>query len=480
MFASGVPTPVLALNEIRNIRHWVAPDHTRIVIDTSEESSFTTQKGERRVTVDIDSASLSPDLPAMTLLNKPGIKKVSLSSRPGAGVRVELSLTSDLETNVFNLRRFQDKPDRIVIDITLQDSTKQESDARERSKVSRKSRIVIIDPGHGGDAPGAVGKKGTQEKGIVLAIAKKVREILNRKEGYRAFLTRDDDYYVSFKKRLMIARKYGAELFVSIHADAARNRDASGSSVYCLSTGAASSEAARILANNENLADIVGGVPNSEGSDASDPIILDMFQTHTINQSRTFGGIVLRELAVANHLKFMTVQEAPFLVLKLPEVPSILIETAFISNAKEENLLRGNRFQTRIAEGVASSIMEFLPALPVTRASAAAPQRDGKPGDPSIAVSTGAKEKPIAVFAATPGKEKPIADRKRNVVSKSGVPPSYLVKRGDSLAAIAAKHGTTVRVLIDLNHLKWSDKLYAGRKLILPSQKMPYKKAASR
>jgi N-acetylmuramoyl-L-alanine amidase len=483
ILGSGGFSSALASNEILNIRHWVAPDHTRVVIDTSEDASFTVEKGERQIAVNLDATSLPPNLSHSTVLNKPGVEGILLSAYPDSGVRIEISLPGPLQTNVFKLKKFQDKPYRIVIDISLPDAAKQESVEREKIKVTRKSRVVVIDPGHGGEAPGAVGKKGTLEKSVALAIAKKLRDILNQREGYRAFLTRDGDYYVSFKKRLMIAREYGADLFVSIHADAARNRGAGGSSVYCLSTGAASSEAAKILANNENLADVVGGVPNGEGSDASDPIILDMFQTHTINQSRTFGALLLRELGAANHLKFATVQEAPFRVLKLPEVPSILIETAFISNAKEENLLRSGRFQTRIAEGVAHSVVEFLPALPATSVAVAVREEDVKPRDPTVTVvAAKGKAKSTADVGVGEGKAKPIADRKRNPVSKSGAPASYRVKRGDTLAAIATMHGTTPRVLIDLNHLKRPDTLQVGRKLILPvtGRPVPSKKMVAR
>lgn len=468
IYGSGGPSLALAFNEILNIRHWVAPDHTRVVIDTSEDASFTVDKTERRIAVDLEASPLPPNLPRLSILNKPGVERIVLFTRSGSVLRVELTLPGPLQTNVFKLKKFQDKPYRIVIDISLPDAEKQESEARERIKVTRKSRVVVIDPGHGGEAPGAVGKKGTLEKNVALAIAKKMREILNKTEGYRAFLTRDGDYYVSFKKRLMIAREYGADLFVSIHADAARSREARGSSVYCLSTGGASSEAAKILASNENLADVVGGVANGEGGDASDPIILDMFQTHTINQSRTFGGLLLRELGEANHLKFLTVQEAPFRVLKLPEIPSILIETAFISNAKEENLLRSDRFQRRIAEGVAHSVVQFLPALPPMRANMAEPQADPKPRDPPAGVAK--------------TKEKPAADKKRNAVTKPGAPMSYLVKKGDTLTAIATRYGTTVRVLMELNHLKRPDPLYVGRRLILPvpGQRVQSKKGVAR
>ena len=261
-------------------------------------------------------------------------KEWPLPSALQSGVRVELTLPAQVQTTVFKLKPFQDKPYRIVIDIVLPEVAKQESEARERIKITRKDRIIVIDPGHGGEAVGAVGKKGTFEKDVVLSISRKLQGVLNKRPGYRAFLTRDDDYYVAFSKRLTIAREYGADLFVSIHADAARNRSAEGSSVYCLSTGRASSEAAKILARNENLADIVGGVPNGEGGEGSDPILLDMFQTNTLNQSKTFGSCVLQNLQRENNLKFTSVQEAPFYVLKLPEIPSLLIETAYISNPK--------------------------------------------------------------------------------------------------------------------------------------------------
>lgn len=493
------PPPALALNELLNIRHWVAPDHTRVVIDTSGAASFTVEKGERHVAVDLDATSLPPNLPALTVLNKPGLEAVALSARTGSTVRVLLSLPAPLQTNVFQLKKFQDKPDRIVIDIVLPEAEKERRDARERIKVTRKSRVVVIDPGHGGEAPGAVGKRGTLEKSVVLAMAIKLRDILNRQAGYRAFLTRDDDYYVSFKKRLMIAREYGADLFVSIHADAARNREARGTSIYCLSTGAASSEAARILARNENLADVVGGVPNGEGSDASDPIILDMFQTHTINQSRTFGTLLLKELGTANRLKFATVQEAPFRVLKLPEIPSILIETAYISNEKEEKMLRSGLFQKRIAEGIARSVVEFLPVLPAARVSAPVRDGAGAPAGPSVAASKEAakpaadskpeplpKPKPASVrgkeaaskgssVERAKGERKTVTNRKPKSIPKPQTAAAYRVKKGDTLGAIAEKHKTTVPILMERNRLKRPDHLYVGRKLFLPDPPAPSK-----
>ncbi|MBU2055944.1 MAG: N-acetylmuramoyl-L-alanine amidase [Proteobacteria bacterium] len=545
LFGSLWTSSALALNEVLNVRHWVAPDHTRVVIDMSGEAVFTVEKEEGRLAVDLEATSFPSHIPPTTLLRKPGLEAVAISLRPPSGVRISLSLPGEVQTTIFRLKRFEDKPDRIVIDLVLPEVARQESEKRQKVKITRKDRIVVVDPGHGGEAPGAVGRRGTMEKDVVLSISRKLRDMLNRKEGYRAFLTRDGDYYVSFSKRLQIAREYGADLFISVHADAARNRHARGSSVYSLSTGGASSEAAKILAQYENLADIVGGVPTTEGNGDSDPIILDMFQTHTINQSKTFGHGLLKLLEEANPLKFVTVQEAPFRVLKLPEIPSILIETAYLSNPKEENLLRSSRFQKRIAEKVVKSVVEFLPPLPPVLVAVSGGKGEGeKPGE-KAAVEAGpgpkaeggrATENPRAAKSENPGQAKveppsarekvslyrvrkgdtlgkiarvhnstigvllklnamklrdplhvgrllkvPVAETETRITGKrnsAGKPYAsensgtsvYLVKRGDTLSAIARRHGTTVRVLMELNRLKTSDPLPVDRKLVLPGK----------
>ncbi len=542
LFGSAWPPSALALNQILNIRHWVAPDHTRVVIDTTDDCRFTVEKGERKIVVDLDETAFPSRIPHLLLLNKPGVEGIAVSPQAHSGVRVELLLPPQVQTTVFKLKKFQDQPYRIVIDIVLPDVARLESESRGHVKTTRKDRIVVIDPGHGGEAVGAVGKRGAFEKDVVLSISRKLRKTLNGRSGYRAFLTRDGDYYVSFKKRLMIAREYGADIFISIHADAAKNRTAGGSSVYCISTGGASSEAAKILARNENLADVLGGVPNGEGGEASDPIILDLFQTHAINRSRTFGGGLLRHLEEENHLKFVTVQEAPFLVLKLPDIPSVLIETAYISNPKEEKLLKSDRFQTRIAESIARSIIEFLPPVPPADVSASGESdeekkrddqgsgdvgvtkregsrtaggvsalRDGTPapvkaGEPPPIQAKGSQYRvkkgdtleriarksgtsvaillklnrmkprdPLTVnrVLKIPGKyedtveeKRPINNGNRSPVKKAGQ-VIYRVKRGDTLATIARRHGTTVRLLAELNHLKPADSLFVDRKLIL-------------
>jgi len=194
----------------------------------------------------------------------------------------------------------------------------------------------------------------------VLSIGREIKKAINKIPGYRAVLTRDGDYYVSFKKRLQKAKDLGASLFISVHADAARNCSAKGSSVYCLSTGAASNEAARLLARNENLSDILGGVPDSEGNNESNQIIMNMFQTNTINLSKIYAGILMKHLGAVNCLKYKSVQEAPFRVLKLPDIPAVLVETAYISNPEEERLLKKPKFQKTLAATITSSVAEYL------------------------------------------------------------------------------------------------------------------------
>ena len=250
-----------------------------------------------------------------------------------------------------------------------------------------------------------------------------------------AFLTRKGDYYVSFKKRLKIAREYGADLFVSIHADACGYRKSSGSSVYCLSTRRASSEAARLLARRENLSDIIAGSPNGQYNNESDPITLNMVQTETNNLSKAFGSIILGNIKKVNNLKFYKVQEAPLIILKLPEIPSILVETAYISNSKEESLLRKPRFQSEIARVIASSVMDFIPP--------------SKPASPIRIVKDDHKRlSPVS----TP--------RQKSFV--------YVVKRGDALERIAGRYNTSIKTLLKLNKLKHTNQIYVKQKLQIP------------
>jgi len=475
------PVHIFAENKILNIRHWAAPDHTRVVIDASDDIPYTIEKADKKVSIDFKNTDVPEDLPHELILKKPGIDKIMVIPLPQGTVRVELSIDKNVETKVFNIKKIQDKPERIVIDIEFPDVKKLERKEREEVKVLRKNKIIVIDPGHGGEDPGAVGKLRTQEKKVVLEISRKLKDILNKKGGYRAFLTRNGDYYVPFKKRMKIAREYGADLFLSVHADAFKRRSARGSSVYCLSLRGASSEAGKLLARNENLADIIGGSSNGENSDESDPIILNMFQTNTINSSKIFGSTVLKKLVEVNHIKYRQVQEAPFIVLKLPEVPSLLVETAYISNPREEKLLRSNQFQKEVAKAIASAITEFLTDQPMKQPSTSPEivltKIEDKQTPPETQDESDKSKIPsTAHTVAKPVPKKAVEEEKKEEDIKTQAPREessssspalavtfYKVKKGDTLDKIARRHNTTISALLKLNNMKMKDPLYFGR-----------------
>ena len=331
-----------------------------------------------------------------------------------------------------------------MIDIILELPSQEVSIKEQLPKLIQR-KIIVIDPGHGGEDPGAVGKRGTYEKNIVLVIGREIKKAVNKIPGYRAVLTRDGDYYVSFNKRLQVAKDLGASLFISVHADAARNRNARGSSVYCLSNGAASSEAAKLLANNENLSDIIGGVPNGEGKNEYDQIILNMFQTNTINLSKTYASTLINQLDRVNSLKHKEVQEAPFRVLKLPDIPAVLIETAYISNMQEERLLKTDGFQKKLALAVASSVTEYLS------------------GTASISPANDASKYDDNIDSASDKEDERIADVREIRTT------SYKIRRGDTLFSVARCFNTKTATLLKLNKMKKNETLIAGRKILVPA-----------
>ncbi|MET0345190.1 MAG: N-acetylmuramoyl-L-alanine amidase [Casimicrobiaceae bacterium] len=239
------------------------------------------------------------------------------------------------------------------------------SAARKPAQVATARRITIaIDPGHGGEDPGAVGPRGTYEKHVTLAISRRLKTILDAEPNMRAMLTRDDDYFVPLRARVQKARRVQADLFISIHADAFREPHARGSSVFALSEHGATSAAARWLAQKENESDLIGGV----NLDTKDPVLartlLDLSQTAQINDSLKVGRQVLQGIATQNTLHKASVEQAGFAVLKAPDIPSILVETAFISNPDEERMLRSERYQQRFAEAIALGVRRYFARNP--------------------------------------------------------------------------------------------------------------------
>ncbi|MDI6743002.1 MAG: N-acetylmuramoyl-L-alanine amidase [Smithella sp.] len=402
------------------MRHWTAPDHTRIVLDVEGEPDYLVNEKENRLILSFKNSSFSESMPGEMQINKPGIHKIIFRRAVPDVTEAEFMLNKHKKVNVFKLKEFEGKPNRVVIDIIIEEVY---PDIK-TIPGAYKEIIIVVDPGHGGEDPGAIGKNGTYEKDIVLSISREIRDYINQMPGYKAVLTREGDYYVSFNKRLQKARNLNAGLFLSVHADAARNHNAKGSSVYALSTGGASSEAAKLLAKNENLSDIFGGVDDHESLSESNPIIMNMFQTNTINLSKIYAEVLIKHLKGVNCVKYEIVQEAPFRVLKLPDIPAVLIETAFISNRQEEMLLRKKTFQQTLASAVSASIKEYF--------------TNNRP-------ETGDK------------------------ISTE----LYEVKKGDTLFSIARSFNTDIGFLLNLNNLKREDTIFIGQKVIVPALKEP-------
>lgn len=228
---------------------------------------------------------------------------------------------------------------------------------------SRASFVVAIDPGHGGHDPGAIGKQGTQEKDVVLAVAKKLKAKINGAPGMRAVLTRTDDRYVDLRERTEIARRNNADLFISIHADANNRANLHGSSVYILSENGASSEAARLLADSENSYELrLGSVRLAGNSDKIASILLDLSQNATMDRSLSLAKRTLRELSSVSNPLRPQVESASFVVLKAPDIPSMLVETAFISNAAEEQRLRSPEYQQQLADAIFKGVRSYQKA----------------------------------------------------------------------------------------------------------------------
>jgi len=460
--------------QILNVRYWAAPDHTRIVFDTTSDVEYTVQKEEEKLTLLLNNVKPAVNLRKDYALKGPGVIRVTLKEVSPRGVQIEIELTDQAQTKVFSLKKFADKPPRLVVDVTVLELERKENKERERIKAEKKEKIVVIDPGHGGDDPGAIGKEGTQEKEVVLQIGQKLKDMLNRFKDCRAFLTREGDYYVTFAKRMLIARQLGADLFISIHADAAKNREALGSSIYCLSLGAASNEAARLLAQKENLSDIIGGAIGEEGTqnEASDAIILDMFQTSTLNRARSFGQSLLKQISHVQNLKFTRIQEAPFRVLKFPDIPAVLVETAYISNPREEKKLKSETFQILLAERIAQAVKDFLSLREEREEETVLVSYRVKKGDnlTKIARKYGTEVAYLLRInkIAPSGKVHigQIIKVPKKVLSQKGV--TYTVKKGDTLAGIARKYNVSLKELMKINGKRADAPLYVGSKIFIP------------
>ncbi len=346
---------------VQGVRTWSAPDNTRVVFDLSGPARYRvfTIAGPPRVVVDLIGARLEETLtgPQREDHYLRGIRH----GRHGRDLRLVLDLKNKVIPKGFLVAPEGPYGHRLVVDLVgTAPPAPPPVVPRQARRPGQRDLIIAIDAGHGGEDPGAVGARGAQEKQVTLAIARRLARLCNREPGMRAVLIRDGDYFIPLRDRVKRARAHKADLFVSVHADAFPDRRAGGSSVYVLSRHGASSVAARWLAERENAADLVGGISLDDKEQPLKAILIDLSQTGSLEASLDVGGRVLRRLTGLGRVHHTTVQRAAFAVLKSPDIPSILVETAFITNPEEERKLIDPAHQERLALGVLDGLRAYF------------------------------------------------------------------------------------------------------------------------
>ena len=408
--------------KIEELRLWRAPDHTRLVFDLSEPADHTLLelKNPDRLVIDIKKAEWesTPDLE----LDGTPIKGVRTAVRNDRDIRVVLDLKSQVKPRSFALKATDTKKDRLVIDL-VDPAAPPKVVARKVDNSEKRDIIVAIDAGHGGEDPGAIGPGKIQEKKVVLAIAAELRQLFEDAKGYQPVMIRTGDYYVSLSGRRKLARDAQADVFISIHADAFTNPQANGASVYALSLRGASSTAARYLAQRENAADLVGGVTLSDKDDVLASVLTDLSMTSTLDRSLQMGSSVLAEMGNVARLHKDHVEQAAFAVLKSPDIPSILVETGFISNPTEARRLNNSAYRRKMANAIFAGVSDHFYAQP-----------------------------PPGTYVAW---------------SKEQGQQIYTIARGDTLSGIAQKFKVSVESLRSHNNINGS-RILVGQTLVIP------------
>jgi len=405
---------------VNGVRMWPAPDKTRLVFDVSgpAEYSLFDLENPPRVVIDIHNARMGKS-PPQPRRQDSLLGRIRTGTRNGHDLRVVLDLHNKSSYKTFLLKPNRKYGYRLVVDLHQLVSRHQRV-VKKSSGERRGLRdlVIAIDAGHGGEDPGAQGYSGVYEKRVVLAIARKLAVLVDRQRGMRPVMIRKGDYYVSLRERTRLARKYQADFYISIHADSFRDRRVRGMSVYALSRNGASDEAARWLAEKENASDLIGGVSLDDKDELLASVLLDLSQTATIETSIDVGSEMLHYMRPLGKLHKREVQQARFVVLKSPDIPSVLVETAFISNPRDERNLRDARYQQRIARAMMAGIHDYF-------------ARNPPPG---------------TLYAAA----------RRHVIS-----------RGDTLSALAAQYRVSLAALRAVNSIK-GDKLHVGQVLRIP------------
>jgi N-acetylmuramoyl-L-alanine amidase len=452
LMLTGFVVNAVAATQVKSVRLWRAPDNTRLVFDLTgpvQHSVFTLSSPDRLV-IDINGATAAGPLSVA-----PGdspVTSVRSAQRTPTDLRVVVDLKKAITPKSFTLAPNQQYGNRLVVD--LFDSAADAEPAPPQPAVAitpavpvtptrpaikltpvpngKRDIVIAIDAGHGGEDPGASGPRGQHEKDVVLQIAKELQRQINAEQGFRAELTRTGDYFIPLRGRTEIARKKGADLFVSIHADAAPSSAAFGASVFALSERGATSETARWLADTENRSDLIGGAGNVSLDDKDRMlagVLLDLSMTASLTSSLNVGQKVLSNIGQVTPLHKRRVEQAGFMVLKSPDIPSILVETGFISNSNEANKLQSSGHQQALARSIRTGVKQFF-------------QQNPPPGT-------------YMAWLRDTGK-----------IARG--PSTHVVRPGETLAMLAARYDLGIATLRSANDLK-TDELKIGQEVTIPS-----------
>ncbi|MCH1920808.1 N-acetylmuramoyl-L-alanine amidase [Shewanella sp. A3A] len=426
---SCISTSALAANTLNSVRIWAAPDSTRVVFDLGSKpdyQSFTLTNPERLV-IDLDQTVPSSKLALDKLDNNSAlVKRVRFSQPPKKGtLRLVVDLKQTAQANLFSLPPTGPYGDRLVLDFEQgsggQSSVKQDLN---RNQSAERDVIIAVDAGHGGDDPGSIGPSGTYEKGIALAIATKLADKLNAVDGITAIMIRKGDYFVDLNHRSELARKAKADLLVSVHADAFTSPQPRGASVWVLSNRRANSEMGRLLEKGDQVSQLLGGVGEIVQNTDSEQYLMRTLIDMSMDNSRSAGyqvaSNVLSQLGKVTQLHKSRPEYASLAVLKAPDIPSLLVETGYISNPQEEKLLRSSSHQQRVANAIFNGISHYFHSYP--------------PEGTLLAKHSSVKHK---------------------------------VKSGESLSIISARYNVSIDAIKKANNLK-SDVVRIGQQLIIP------------
>lgn len=400
---------------VEDVRTWDGPSHTRVVFDLSRapDHRLFTLTDPHRAVIDLHGGRISDDQ-VEGIRDEGPIQRVR-SGRRDQGVRIVLDLDRAVAAESFTMTPNDTGGHRLVVDLS---NPQPKTAVRRAQDQAAEPFVVAIDAGHGGKDPGATGAAGTSEKGIVLAVARKLADRIDAIQGLESVLIRDGDYYIGLRERTRKAQAAGADLFVSLHADAFHDRRVRGSSVFVLSRNGATSEMARMLARRENRADRIGGVSLADKDEQVASVLVDLSRAHTVEESLDVADVLFKKLDTLGDVHGSGVEQAGFAVLKSLDMPSVLVELAFISNPEEERRLKSPSYQHQLAAGLTEGIRAYVEQ---TR--------------PALALSGGDEE--------------------------------YRVRPGDTLSDIAQRHAVSVSELRRANELAGST-IVAGHTLRIP------------